>query len=120
MSRWLLGYHKKKQNLSTISDGVDFITATICQFGVHELDTSQLIQFAKIILVETSNPGIKKAITALLCELYKYVGNKLRDTLAKDIKPALLSALNKEFDKLVGHLPHRNAEAGSASTEVSR
>lgn len=87
-----------------MSESIDLITQILIEFGKEEVELNFLSDFAKKILITTTSPDVKKSITRLLCELYKYIGQPLKQTL-KDVKPVLLNNIIKEFDALVSTKP---------------
>lgn len=87
-----------------MSESIDLITQILIEFGNEEVELSFVTDFAKKVLITTTSPDVKRSITKLLCELYKYIGQSLKQTL-KDVKPVLLNNIVKEFDALVSTKP---------------
>jgi hypothetical protein len=86
------------KNPKITAEGLSWMTTSIADFGMKHIRSDSLIDFAKNCLTH-ANPAVKKNCTELLCEMKKFMGDALLDFLS-DVKPALLAAIKKEFDKI--------------------
>lgn len=78
----------------------------------------QLVALATQLLATSTSPAVKQTVTKMLCEIYKRMGNSLRSQLT-DIKPALLNAISKEFDKLTNVKPAVPSRSVKTSSRYS-
>ncbi|KAL9647011.1 hypothetical protein ABK040_013865 [Willaertia magna] len=87
----------------TVAIILDWLSETITQFSIAYFNSEELIEFAKKYL-SSNNPIIKKSCIKLLCSMKSFMGNGLLGFLG-DAKPALLSSVKQEFDKIEGPPP---------------
>lgn len=86
----------EQRNVKNVAEGIDWMASVVTDFGLSQIKTSTLVQFAKK-MVEHTNPRIKGNTVRLLCEIKRHVGDNLLQPL-QDIKPALLETIKKEFE----------------------
>eukprot|EP00898_Chlorokybus_atmophyticus_P007131 jgi/Chlat1/7419/Chrsp6S09189 len=85
------------KNPKVWSEGITWMSSTISEFGVGVLNLKALIDFLKLSL-ESTNAPVRTAATKTLGVVHSFVGPDLRGFVA-DVKPALLSAIDAEFQK---------------------
>ncbi|XP_011010439.1 PREDICTED: protein MOR1-like [Populus euphratica] len=89
---------KEHKNPKVLSEGILWMVLAIDDFGVSHLKLKDLIDFCKDTGLQSSVAASRNATIKLLGALHKFVGPDIKGFLA-DVKPALLSALDAEYDK---------------------
>ncbi|KAJ7015090.1 protein MOR1-like [Populus alba x Populus x berolinensis] len=89
---------KEHKNPKVLSEGIIWMVSAIDDFGVSHLKLKDLIDFCKDTGLQSSVAASRNATIKLLGALHKFVGPDIKGFLA-DVKPALLSALDAEYDK---------------------
>ncbi|KAJ8758746.1 hypothetical protein K2173_000467 [Erythroxylum novogranatense] len=89
---------KEHKNPKVLSEGVLWMVSTVEDFGVSHMKLKDLIDFCKDVGLQSSVAASRNATIKLLGALHKFVGPDIKGFLA-DVKPALLSALDAEFEK---------------------
>ncbi|KAK3188824.1 hypothetical protein Dsin_028385 [Dipteronia sinensis] len=102
---------KEHKNPKVLSEGIVWMVSAIDDFGVSNLKLKDLIDFCKDSGLQSSAPATRNATIKLLGALHKFVGPDIKGFLA-DVKPALLSALDAEYEKN----PYEGASAAPKKT----
>ncbi|KAL7243803.1 hypothetical protein ACSBR1_016095 [Camellia fascicularis] len=89
---------KEHKNPKVLSEGILWMVSAVEDFGVSHLKLKDLINFCKDMGLQSSAAGTRNATIKLIGALHKFVGPDIKGFLA-DIKPALLSALEAEYEK---------------------
>ncbi|KAK2634565.1 hypothetical protein Ddye_029357 [Dipteronia dyeriana] len=89
---------KEHKNPKVLSEGIVWMVSAIDDFGVSNLKLKDLIDFCKDIGLQSSAAATRNATIKLLGALHKFVGPDIKGFLS-DVKPALLSALDAEYEK---------------------
>ncbi|KAG6755568.1 hypothetical protein POTOM_041399 [Populus tomentosa] len=89
---------KEHKNPKVLSEGILWMVLAIEDFGVSHLKLKDLIDFCKDTGLQSSVAASRNATIKLLGALHKFVGPDIKGFLA-DVKPALLSALDAEYEK---------------------
>ncbi|KAI5572013.1 hypothetical protein BDE02_11G133800 [Populus trichocarpa] len=89
---------KEHKNPKVLSEGILWMVLAIDDFGVSHLKLKDLIDFCKDTGLQSSVAASRNATIKLLGALHKFVGPDIKGFLA-DVKPALLSALDAEYEK---------------------
>ncbi|XP_038695975.1 protein MOR1-like [Tripterygium wilfordii] len=89
---------KDHKNPKVLSEGILWMVSAVEDFGVSHLKLKDLIDFCKDIGLQSSAAATRNATIKLLGALHKFVGPEIKGFLA-DVKPALLSALEAEYEK---------------------
>ncbi|KAI8000506.1 Protein MOR1 [Camellia lanceoleosa] len=89
---------KEHKNPKVLSEGILWMVSAVEDFGVSHLKLKDLIDFCKDTGLQSSAAGTRNATIKLIGALHKFVGPDIKGFLA-DIKPALLSALEAEYEK---------------------
>ncbi|XP_043808060.1 protein MOR1 isoform X2 [Manihot esculenta] len=89
---------KEHKNPKVLSEGILWMVSAVEDFGVSHLKLKDLIDFCKDIGLQSSVAASRNATIKLLGALHKFVGPDIKGFLA-DVKPALLSALDAEYEK---------------------
>lgn len=78
-----------------------FIVSAIDEFGITQFPVKEIVDYSKAVASNT-NPQIRSGATGILCVIYKYLGEKLKNFL-KDgvIKEATMKIIEQEFTKIV-------------------
>ncbi|XP_078271596.1 cytoskeleton-associated protein 5 isoform X2 [Rhinoraja longicauda] len=92
-----------QKNPKTQSETLNWLTAAIKEFGFAGLNVKAFISHVKTALAAT-NPAVRISAVALLGVMYLYMGAPLR-MFFEDEKPALLSQIDAEFEKMQGQTP---------------
>lgn len=89
---------KDHKNPKVLSEGILWMVSAVEDFGVSHLKLKDLIDFCKDTGLQSSAAATRNATIKLLGALHKFVGPDIKGFLA-DVKPALLSALDTEYEK---------------------
>ncbi|XP_038725142.1 protein MOR1-like isoform X2 [Tripterygium wilfordii] len=89
---------KDHKNPKVLSEGILWMVSAVEDFGVSHLKLKDLIDFCKDIGLQSSAAATRNATIKLVGALHKFVGPDIKGFLA-DVKPALLSALEAEYEK---------------------
>ncbi|KAM8940030.1 cytoskeleton-associated protein 5 isoform 2-T2 [Pelodytes ibericus] len=96
-----LGFAQK--NPKNQSETLNWLSNAIKEFGFTGLNVKAFISNVKIALAAT-NPAIRTSAITLLGVMYLYMGAPLRMFFEEE-KPALLSQIDAEFEKMKGQTP---------------
>lgn len=91
-------YIPDQKTPKSVAEALNWMNTAIASFGLKRIKLDKLITFMKTAL-DNTNPAVKKEATAVLCSMRKYVGPTLIDSF-KDLKGALLTVIEKEFEKV--------------------
>ncbi|XP_073114484.1 protein MOR1 isoform X2 [Elaeis guineensis] len=89
---------KEHKNPKVLSEGILWMVSAVEDFGVSHLKLKDLIDFCKDIGLQSSAAATRNSTIKLIGMLHKFVGPDIKGFLA-DVKPALLSALDAEYEK---------------------
>ncbi|KAK9681891.1 hypothetical protein RND81_10G035200 [Saponaria officinalis] len=89
---------KEHKNPKVLSEGISWMVSAVEDFGVSYLNMKDLIDFCKETGLQSSAAATRNATIKLIGILHKFVGPDIKGFLS-DVKPALLSALDAEYDK---------------------
>ncbi|KAE9589886.1 putative armadillo-like helical, CLASP domain-containing protein [Lupinus albus] len=89
---------KEHKNPKVLSEGILWMVSAVEDFGVSHLKLKDLIDFLKEIGLQSSAAATRNASIKLLGVLHRFVGPDIKGFLT-DVKPALLSALDTEYEK---------------------
>ncbi|CAH9141710.1 unnamed protein product [Cuscuta epithymum] len=89
---------KEHKNPKVLSEGLLWMVTAVEDFGVSHLKLKDLIEFCKDIGLQSSAAATRNATIKLIGVLHKFVGPDIKGFLS-DVKPALLSALDAEYEK---------------------
>ncbi|KNA20108.1 hypothetical protein SOVF_055370 [Spinacia oleracea] len=89
---------KEHKNPKVQSEGILWMVSAIEDFGVSLLKLKDLIDFCKETGLQSSTAATRNATIKLIGVLHKFVGPDIKGFLT-DVKPALLSALDAEYEK---------------------
>lgn len=89
---------KEHKNPKVLSEGILWMVSAVEDFGVSHLKLKDLIDFCKDTGLQSSAAATRNATIKLIGALHKYVGPDIKGFLT-DVKPALLSALDVEYEK---------------------
>ncbi|XP_019426639.1 PREDICTED: protein MOR1-like [Lupinus angustifolius] len=89
---------KEHKNPKVLSEGIVWMVSAIDDFGVSHLKLKDLIDFLKETGLQSSAAATRNASIKLLGVLHRFVGPDIKGFLT-DVKPALLSALDTEYEK---------------------
>uniref|UniRef100_A0A8C3HQP7 Cytoskeleton associated protein 5 n=1 Tax=Chrysemys picta bellii TaxID=8478 RepID=A0A8C3HQP7_CHRPI len=89
-----------QKNPKNQSETLNWLSNAIKEFGFSGLNVKAFISNVKTALAAT-NPAVRTAAITLLGVMYLYVGPPLR-MFFEDEKPALLSQIDAEFEKMQG------------------
>ncbi|KAE9589870.1 hypothetical protein Lalb_Chr21g0313501 [Lupinus albus] len=87
---------KEHKNPKVLSEGILWMVSAVEDFGVSHLKLKDLIDFLKEIGLQSSAAATRNASIKLLGVLHRFVDIK---GFLTDVKPALLSALDTEYEK---------------------
>ncbi|THG23725.1 hypothetical protein TEA_019522 [Camellia sinensis var. sinensis] len=90
---------KEHKNPKVLSEGILWMVSAVEDFGVSHLKLKDLIDFCKDTGLQSSAAGTRNATIKLIGALHKFVGPADIKGFLADIKPALLSALEAEYEK---------------------
>ncbi|EEF28119.1 microtubule associated protein xmap215, putative [Ricinus communis] len=119
----LLGTSERVADIKTRAHAMKCLTTfSVEDFGVSLLKLKDLIDFCKDIGLQSSVAASRNATIKLLGALHKYVGPDIKGFLS-DVKPALLSALDAEYDKNpfegASAAPKKTVRASESMSSVS-
>uniref|UniRef100_A0A4W3JM28 Cytoskeleton associated protein 5 n=1 Tax=Callorhinchus milii TaxID=7868 RepID=A0A4W3JM28_CALMI len=100
--------HKNPKNQSEV---LNWLANAIKEFGFVGINVKAFISNVKTALAAT-NPAVRISAVTLLGVMYLYVGAPLR-MFFEDEKPALLSQIDAEFEKMQGQVPPVPVRGGS-------
>ncbi|KAI3466656.1 hypothetical protein Pfo_023319, partial [Paulownia fortunei] len=86
---------KEHKNPKVLSEGLLWMVSAVEDFGISYLKLKELIDFCKDIGLQSSAAATRNATIKLIGALHKFVG----PGFSSDVKPALLSALDAEYEK---------------------
>ncbi|XP_052201183.1 protein MOR1 isoform X2 [Diospyros lotus] len=113
---------KDHKNPKVLSEGILWMVSAVDDFGVSHLKLKDLIDFCKDTGLQSSAAATRNATIKLIGALHKFVGPDIKGFLS-DIKPALLSALEAEYEKNPyegsSAVPKKTVKASESSTSVS-
>lgn len=113
---------KDHKNPKVLSEGLIWMVSAVEDFGVVHLKLKDLIDFSKDVGLQSSAAATRNATIKVLGALHKFVGPELKGFLT-DVKPALLSALDAEFEKNpfegASLAPKRNIKAPESNALIS-
>ncbi|KAL3345358.1 hypothetical protein AABB24_024363 [Solanum stoloniferum] len=89
---------KEHKNPKVLSEGILWMITAVDDFGVSLLKLKDLIDFCKDTGLQSSAPATRNATIKLIGTLHKFVGPDIKGLLS-DVKPALISALDAEYEK---------------------
>ncbi|KAH7654180.1 cytoskeleton-associated protein 5 [Dioscorea alata] len=89
---------KEHKNPKVLSEGILWMVSAVEDFGVSHLKLKDLIDFCKDIGLQSSVAATRNSTIKLIGVLHKFVGPDIKGFLT-DVKPALLSALDAEYEK---------------------
>ncbi|KAG9155040.1 hypothetical protein Leryth_019560 [Lithospermum erythrorhizon] len=89
---------KEHKNPKVLSEGILWMVSAVEDFGVSLLKLKDLIDFCKDTGLQSSAAATRNATIKLIGSLHKFVGPDIKGFLS-DVKPALLSALDAEYEK---------------------
>ncbi|XP_068645428.1 protein MOR1-like isoform X2 [Aristolochia californica] len=89
---------KEHKNPKVLSEGLSWMVSAVDDFGVSHIKLKDLIEFCKDTGLQSSTAVTRNATIKLFGVLHKFVGPDIKGFLA-DVKPALLSALDAEYEK---------------------
>ncbi|XP_061466898.1 cytoskeleton-associated protein 5 isoform X2 [Rhineura floridana] len=92
-----------QKNPKNQSETLNWLSNAIKEFGFSGLNVKAFISNVKTALAAT-NPAVRTSAITLLGVMYLYVGPPLR-MFFEDEKPALLSQIDAEFEKMQGQTP---------------
>ncbi|KAF2304599.1 hypothetical protein GH714_034662 [Hevea brasiliensis] len=113
---------KEHKNPKVLSEGILWMVSAVEDFGISHLKLKDLIDFCKDIGLQSSVAASRNATIKLLGALHKFVGPDIKGFLA-DVKPALLSALDAEYEKNpfegASAVPKKTVKSSESVTSVS-
>ncbi|KAK6932524.1 CLASP N-terminal domain [Dillenia turbinata] len=89
---------KEHKNPKVLSEGLLWMVSAVDDFGVSHLELKDLIDFCKDTGLQSSAAATRNATIKLIGAVHKFVGPDIKGFLS-DVKPALLSALDAEYEK---------------------
>ncbi|XP_022845659.1 protein MOR1-like isoform X2 [Olea europaea var. sylvestris] len=89
---------KEHKNPKVLSEGILWMVSAVEDFGVSYLKLKDLIDFCKDIGLQSSAAATRNSTIKLIGVLHKFIGPDIKAFLT-DVKPALLSALDAEYEK---------------------
>ncbi|XP_067850163.1 cytoskeleton-associated protein 5 isoform X2 [Heptranchias perlo] len=92
-----------QKNPKNQSEVLNWLASAIKEFGFSGLNVKAFISNVKTALAAT-NPAVRTSAVTLLGVMYLYMGAPLR-MFFEDEKPALLSQIDAEFEKVQGQTP---------------
>ncbi|RHN39552.1 putative VHS domain-containing protein [Medicago truncatula] len=112
---------KEHKNPKVLSEGIMWMVSAVEDFGVSYLKLKDLIDFLKEIGLQSSAAATRNATIKLLGVLHRFVGPDIKGFLT-DVKPALLSALDAEYEKNpfegASAVPKKTVRASDSSSSV--
>ncbi|KAJ6844297.1 protein MOR1-like [Iris pallida] len=89
---------KEHKNPKVLSEGILWMVSAVDDFGISHIKLKDLIDFCKDTGLQSSAAATRNSTIKLIGVLHKYVGPDIKGFLS-DVKPALLSALDAEYEK---------------------
>uniref|UniRef100_A0A5B7AKF7 Protein MOR1 n=1 Tax=Davidia involucrata TaxID=16924 RepID=A0A5B7AKF7_DAVIN len=89
---------KEHKNPKVLSEGILWMVSAVEDFGISHMKLKDLIDFCKDTGLQSSAAATRNATIKLIGVLHKFVGPDIKGFLS-DVKPALLSALDAEYEK---------------------
>ncbi|CAL9206410.1 unnamed protein product [Musa hybrid cultivar] len=89
---------KDHKNPKVLSEGILWMVSAVEDFGVLHIKLKDLIDFCKDIGLQSSTAATRNVTIKLIGVLHKFVGPDIKGFMT-DVKPALLSALDAEYEK---------------------
>ncbi|XLR11191.1 hypothetical protein HN51_047913 [Arachis hypogaea] len=89
---------KEHKNPKVLIEGLLWMGLAVDDFGVSYIKLKELIDFLKETGLQSSAAATRNASTKLFGVPYRFVGPDIKEFLT-DVKPALLSALDTEYEK---------------------
>ncbi|KAJ8426686.1 hypothetical protein Cgig2_018777 [Carnegiea gigantea] len=89
---------KEHKNPKVLSEGILWMVSAVEDFGVSHLKLKDLIDFCKETGFQSSAAATRNATIKMIGVLHKFVGPDIGGFLS-DVKPALLCALDAEYEK---------------------
>ncbi|CAM8905774.1 unnamed protein product [Rhodiola kirilowii] len=89
---------KEHKNPKVLSEGILWMVSAVEDFGISHMKLKDLIDFCKDTGLQSSTAATRNSTIKLVGVLHRYVGPDIKGFLA-DVKPALLSALDAEYEK---------------------
>ncbi|KAM7525117.1 hypothetical protein LguiA_015019 [Lonicera macranthoides] len=89
---------KEHKNPKVLSEGILWMVSAVDDFGISLLKLKDLIDFCKDTGLQSSAAATRNSTIKLMGALHKFVGPDIKGFLS-DVKPALLSALDAEYEK---------------------
>uniref|UniRef100_A0A804R0R4 TOG domain-containing protein n=1 Tax=Zea mays TaxID=4577 RepID=A0A804R0R4_MAIZE len=89
---------KEHKNPKVLSEGILWMVSAVEDFGISNLKLKDMIDFCKDTGLQSSAAVTRNATIKLIGMLHKFVGPDIKGFLS-DVKPALLSALDTEYEK---------------------
>ncbi|XP_062207239.1 protein MOR1 [Phragmites australis] len=89
---------KEHKNPKVLSEGILWMVSAVEDFGITNLKLKDMIDFCKDTGLQSSAAATRNATIKLIGALHKFVGPDIKGFLS-DVKPALLSALDAEYEK---------------------
>ncbi|KAF9590615.1 hypothetical protein IFM89_035933 [Coptis chinensis] len=89
---------KEHKNPKVLSEGITWMVSAVEDFGISLIKLKDLIEFCKDTGLQSSNATIRNATIKLIGAVHKFIGPDIKGFLT-DVKPALLSALDAEYEK---------------------
>ncbi|KAJ7970482.1 protein MOR1 [Quillaja saponaria] len=113
---------KEHKNPKVLSEGILWMVSAVEDFGVSHLKLKDLIDFLKEIGLQSSAAATRNASIKLLGVVHRFVGPDIKGFLT-DVKPALLSALDAEYEKNpfegASAAPKRTVKASESTASVA-
>uniref|UniRef100_A0A7N0ZV85 Protein MOR1 n=1 Tax=Kalanchoe fedtschenkoi TaxID=63787 RepID=A0A7N0ZV85_KALFE len=89
---------KEHKNPKVLSEGILWMVSAVEDFGISHLKLKDLIDFCKDTGLQSSNAATRNSTIKLVGVLHRYAGPDIKGFMS-DVKPALLSALDAEYEK---------------------
>ncbi|KAG0466434.1 hypothetical protein HPP92_018014 [Vanilla planifolia] len=89
---------KEHKNPKVLSEGILWMVSALEDFGTSHVKLKDLIDFCKEIGLQSSAAATRNSTIKLIGVLHRFVGPDIKGFLS-DVKPALLSALEAEYEK---------------------
>lgn len=89
---------KEHKNPKVLSEGILWMVTAVEDFGTSHIKLKDLIDFCKDIGLQSSAAATRTSTTKLIGILHKFVGPDIKAYFG-DVKPAILSAIDAEFEK---------------------
>ncbi|XP_078437424.1 ARM repeat superfamily protein [Wolffia australiana] len=89
---------KEHKNPKVLSEGILWMVSAVEDFGISHVKLKDLIDFCKETGLQSSAAASRNSTIKLIGLLHKFVGPDIKNFLS-DVKPALLSTLDAEYEK---------------------